>query len=948
MYTGNIQILRVLVGVCFVFAAVTLNACRFGEEAKALVVSGDFPLVYIKQPRSTLPNKIDNTTANIGSDLYFRDISSPESEESNLTAILTNGKGAVSGPEVSLDGKKVIFSLLCTEDSSGYCNTDTSWNIWTYDIETGVFQRVINDFETANLADDLDPAFLPNNKIIFTSTRQQAVREKYGYVYTDQYTQKDASVLHTMNLDGTQIEQISFSRNSEFNPTLMQNGKIMFSRRQQLGDKAQMAIFTANPDGSEMNVLYGAHSPGDAFVQARELENGKVISTVIPFEGTWGGGALLEIDSINFSDANSPGPGVFSKGGNGQQAASIQQIPLGKSVSRLGRFTSPYPLLDGSNQVLVSFSFFQEFVDKENETARVNSLNEEEAPPLYGIYMLDMDDKSLKPVVLSEKDMALTNAVAVFPRNNIPQIPRRLNIDVAAYNGDEAEGIINIKSVYDTDQFGRMGQGVLTPSEVGQTPIPLIKPANPQQESREHIADIASLKDPAITRADRRPARFLRVAASIPIPEGFSQYVIGETDYEMQRLIGYAPIEPDGSVRVKVPADTPLILTVLDSKGRAFLKNTNRIQVRSGETLNCNGCHSPQRSLPLNRPPIAGNHPNTELKFMNGLQTGAIALDSETMAETRTRSDPDALKLTKDIIYRDVWTNTNISQLNNSFSYRYAALSSPTPLNGEIHYPLHIQPLWDLPRPSGACINCHDGVTDPVNNPSGLNLKGFEGAGTRMISYNKLLVGGLVLDDNRLPMFETIGGTSVLRRTLPLVNAGYARGSYLVEKLYGEEMFAEKMLPVNGLDHSGFLSEAEKKLLVEWIDMGAQYFNSPFDASGNLRSLESSLTFSEFANLIHPSLISQCGRCHLLNTVGNGVNSDYKASYFILTGNAESDFVVVSDMVNDRQNPAASFLLARPSGQMDEEHWVTGSPGVPLLATDSSLYKRIETWISGQ
>jgi hypothetical protein len=34
----------------------------------------------------------------------------------------------------------------------------------------------------------------------------------------------------------------------------------------------------------------------------------------------------------------------------------------------------------------------------------------------------------------------------------------------------------------------------------------------------------------------------------------------------------------------------------------------------------------------------------------------------------------------------------------------------------------------------------------------------------------------------------------------------------------------------SGGTHEGYLSDAEKKLIVEWLDIGAQYYNDPFMA----------------------------------------------------------------------------------------------------------------------
>jgi len=32
------------------------------------------------------------------------------------------------------------------------------------------------------------------------------------------------------------------------------------------------------------------------------------------------------------------------------------------------------------------------------------------------------------------------------------------------------------------------------------------------------------------------------------------------------------------------------------------------------------------------------------------------------------------------------------------------------------------------------------------------------------------------------------------------------------------------------LDHTGFLSPAERRLIAEWLDIGAQFYNDPFVA----------------------------------------------------------------------------------------------------------------------
>jgi hypothetical protein len=35
---------------------------------------------------------------------------------------------------------------------------------------------------------------------------------------------------------------------------------------------------------------------------------------------------------------------------------------------------------------------------------------------------------------------------------------------------------------------------------------------------------------------------------------------------------------------------------------------------------------------------------------------------------------------------------------------------------------------------------------------------------------------------------------------------------------------------VSGESHSGMLSDAELRVIAEWLDIGGQYYNNPFDA----------------------------------------------------------------------------------------------------------------------
>src|SRR5207248_2773490 len=56
----------------------------------------------------------------------------------------------------------------------------------------------------------------------------------------------------------------------------------------------------------------------------------------------------------------------------------------------------------------------------------------------------------------------------------------------------------------------------------------------------------------------------------------------------------------------------------------------------------------------------------------------------------------------------------------------------------------------------------------------------------------------------------------------PYLNAGSAHGALSAQ-------FLNRFATGSGSTHAGWLSPAELRLLSEWLDIGAQYFNNPFD-----------------------------------------------------------------------------------------------------------------------
>jgi len=878
----SILALEPKVGVLLLSCA-TLLGCNggsgSGSGADLDPLVEDFGIAYVRQAVPDIDDSDVTQPAgfNAGADLLFRDLASPGASERNLTTQLTGGLGDVKDVEVSFDGSKLLFALRMPEIEGADPEDQPSWNIWEYEIATDTLRRVISSDIIAEEGEDVAPHYLPDGRIIFSSTRQRASKatlldeSKPQFAALDEDRSEPALVLHVMNDDGSDIHQVSFNQSHDLDPVVLESGEVVFSRWDNMGNRDGIHLYKMYPDGTNLRLLYGAnsHDTGSGgtavpvqFLQAREMPNGGITALLRPATGTFLGGDIINIDVDNYienSQATAANAGILS--GPAQLSAAFSTVLTDPVPSPGGRFNSFFPLWDGTQRALVSWSQCR-LLDNGRivpcTAALLNDPNATEAPPLYGIYIYDMANQTQIPVFTPQEGVLYRDVVAAQPRR-LPAIHfDQAGLPTAGFDFDASlvnqnVGILNIRSVYDFDgAFNALGATA---------------------------PDIATLADPQQTNADERPARFLRIVKAVAIPDRDLVDLNGSdfgvsTQQLMREIIGYAPIEPDGSVRVKVPANIPFAISVLDKDGKRITgRHQNWLQVRPGELLTCNGCHDPASGTSHGRmdafdglyggAPFDGYiFPNTETYFGDA---------GETMAESRTRLDPAALELSVDIHYQDVWTDEAAATRSKdaSFEYSYAdldsALTTPTSTTCQtnwdtlcrivINYEQHIHPLWNLDRGPGTCTTCHtnkdaggqdmvpDGQLDLTDGASDLNADHFK-AYRELVSQdfeeildqvtrNLIIREEPVFDQNGQPVFVTdangdrvldgLGNPIQQTRTFPVAPSMRITGA-----AFSKQFFSRFFDPAD-TDHFETLSPAELKLIAEWLDIGGQYYNNPFD-----------------------------------------------------------------------------------------------------------------------
>lgn len=871
-----------------------------GQDADPVIV--DFPIAYVRSP---VPLDEDGELEdqdlremldfNFGADLYFRDRASPSTDEVNVTGELTQGQYAIKDVEIAYDGSSVVFAMRGPVDENLDLDDEDqpTWNIWVYEIETGSLRRVISSDLTASLGHDLAPHFLPDGRIIFTSTRQVRSKAilldegKPQYSAQDEDDNEPAFLLHVMNADGTSIEQVSYNQSHDFDPTVLSNGQVAFARWDNAPGNDDVNLYRMNPDGSALELLYGkqSHDTGTngstiQFTQPRQLEDGRVMSLVRPFDGTDGGGNLIVIDTETYVENTQPTRDYQGMTGPAQSAATVNQVSTeDDEPSPGGRFASVYPIQDGTGRLLVSWSQCRltDIVDPDADPLTlpppvyypctpenlVNALYEE-ADPLYGIWMYDPRDNTQSPVVVAEDGFMFTEIVSADPRPRPPVILDSINNFAADPElVAESAGVIHIRSVYDFDGAA--------------------------------VADIDTLADPSVSDAADRPARFLRIVKPVSMPDedtlDFDDTAFGVSQAQgMREILGYVPIEPDGSVMVKVPANVAFAISVLDANGRRLTsRHNNWMQVRPGQYLECNGCHLANSGLSHGRGDAFDS-------AWSGAQTAGVSFypstvdalfvgeAGETMAEVRARitcgsGDCASIEPSVNLSYTDVWTDpaTSGRSPDLSFSYDYVntdpanpGLGTTLPVDPDcvppigswrslcrivVNYEAHIHPLWALARPvlnpdgtpvldqngqpvTNTCTNCHNNVDSAgaMMVPAGqLDLSDGQSdlEPDHFKSYQELLVddealtlnaGGQLITLQEQVDIDPVTGEPILQPVVvgPSMSVAGANAS--------GQFFAPFEA---GQSHDGYLSDAELRLISEWLDVGAQYYNNPFDAPVN-------------------------------------------------------------------------------------------------------------------
>ncbi len=415
------------------------------------------------------------------------------------------GAQLITDVDLHWDAEKLMFSMP---------GADERWHVF----EVGADGRNLCQItpQEQSDVDHFDSCYLPDENILFTSTASfQGLPCEGG--------SRPMALLYLMNRQGNGIRQLTFEQDSDWCPTILNNGRVLYLRWEysDIAHYFSRILFHMNPDGTGQMEYLGSNSYfPNAYFYARPIPDHptKVVGIVGGHHGISRSGRLMIFN---------PAQGRHEADGAVQEIPrrhhKIEPVIRDRLVDGVWpQFLHPYPLSD--KYFLVSAKLSPD--------------------SLWGIYLVDVFDNMT--LVAETEGAGLFEPLALQTRQRPPVIPEKVDTT-------RKDAIVFLTDVY-------RGQG--------------------------------------LSNIPRGQVKRLRLFAYhfAHVKTGGHNSVGVESSWDIKRILGTVPVEPDGSALFRIPANTPISVQPLDEQGRALQLMRSWFVGMPGEIVSCVGCHEPQNT----------------------------------------------------------------------------------------------------------------------------------------------------------------------------------------------------------------------------------------------------------------------------------------------------------------------------------------------------------------
>ncbi|MDO4587519.1 MAG: hypothetical protein Q4C95_09515 [Planctomycetia bacterium] len=440
-----------------------------------------------------------------------------EPEKALCQEIIQAKDGVIRNPSPSFDTEKIYYSHRDSQNEY--------FKIREFDRKTGQTRQISDD----GPFHDFWPTLLPDNTIAFVSTR--CAKRFICWI-------PQAFTLHKMNLDGSNIQQLSFANLSEFGPSVKDDGRIIWTRSEYVDKGADYGhtLWTIRIDGTMPELVFGntinlpqGYANGRDVPQTRE-----VCTTMISHFGDLNGPISLLDTTKSPHDPTAnhnitpevPWPGFWAAGETFREA-----FPITKDV------------------ILVAHAPQQRF----------------------GIFLLDRFGNREMISMNDEIDSICPQPLQ--SRETPPVLLGSCNQELA----EQGLGQLSVANVY------RGLEGQVEPGSAKYLRISQEMPATLEPFKKDD-GSYPMIQDP-----------FEQYYAS---PTDILRGAFGWPSFVAKGVIGTVEIEDDGSVDFLVPAEKVIFFQLLDENFNEIQRMRSVVQLQPGEQRSCIGCHESRLSTP--------------------------------------------------------------------------------------------------------------------------------------------------------------------------------------------------------------------------------------------------------------------------------------------------------------------------------------------------------------
>ncbi len=195
----------------------------------------------------------DNFTENDWRYLPGLQIVTFDPEHSNELKVLTADFHSARSPEISVDGRYLLFA--------GQKSESDKWQIWEMNLGSSSVRQVTHSSENCT-----DPAYLPGGRVVFTRD-------------TENDTVKKSNSLFTVNLDGSGLTRITFSPGLYFASAVLKDGRIVTINKRTFTVKKDAVLTVLRPDGTKAELFYKGQEGSVPGNRVWETGDGKLVFT---------------------------------------------------------------------------------------------------------------------------------------------------------------------------------------------------------------------------------------------------------------------------------------------------------------------------------------------------------------------------------------------------------------------------------------------------------------------------------------------------------------------------------------------------------------------------------------------------------------------------------------------------------------------------------------------